>query len=226
VGLKTRGGTVTPVRFAAIAATVIIAAHLIDGWAYSALAHPRVYDGDLGRMLRVMGFVPLWAAAALALALHDWPRLRRGALLLGAPIAGGIGAELLKLLLRRERPWAHDGEYVFRAFSERPFSTGGLALPSSHAMVAFAAAAMLARLFPRATPVWWALAIGCGITRVMAGAHFVSDVAVAALAGWLVAAGLWRVAAGPVIIGGRGVPERSGGSASSAAAPEQASSSR
>jgi membrane-associated phospholipid phosphatase len=153
-------------------------------------------------MFRVMGFVPLWAAAALALVLHDRgaPRrddahrghYRRGALLLGATIAGGITAELLKLLLRRERPWAHDGAWVFRPFTERPFSTGGLALPSSHALVAFAAAFMLARLFPRATPVWWVLGAGCALTRVMAGAHFVSDVVVAGLAAWLVVAALWR----------------------------------
>jgi len=186
---------VSTLRFLGVAVVAIAVAHLADGWAYTALATPDIYGGDLGRMLRVMGFVPLWAAAAVALALHDWPRLHRGALLLAAPIAGGIGAELLKLLLRRERPWAHGGEYVFRAFTERPFSTGGLALPSSHAMVAFAAAAMLVRLFPRAAVVWWTLAAGCGLTRVMAGAHFMSDVVVAALGGWLVAALLWRFAA-------------------------------
>jgi membrane-associated phospholipid phosphatase len=225
-------------RFLLVAAVSIAAALLLDGWAYHALAVEDVYGGDLGRMFRVMGFVPLWAAAALALALHDRgadahrpdakahrpgaeardpgaeardpgaeardPGARawyhRGALLLAAPVGGGIGAEPLKLLLRRERPWAHDGEWVFRAFTERPFSTGGLALPSSHAMVAFAAAFMLARLFPRAAPVWWLLAAGCGLTRVMAGAHFVSDIVVAALGAWLVVAALWPRFGGPHLL--------------------------
>jgi membrane-associated phospholipid phosphatase len=155
-------------------------------------------------MLRIFGFVPFWLLAAAGLALHDWPlrrsagvrrALRRGGLLFAAAAAGGIGAELLKLLLRRERPWAHDGEYVFRSFVERPLSTGGLALPSSHALVAFAAAAMLARLFPRARAVWYLAAAGCAFSRVLAGAHFVSDVVVAAVAGWFTTALLWHFAA-------------------------------
>jgi membrane-associated phospholipid phosphatase len=189
------------VRWTLIALAALAAALLIDTWAYHALAWRNIYDGDFGRMLRVMGFVPLWAMAGLALVLHDWQdtragqrrsAFRRGGLLLGASIAGGLVAELLKLLLRRERPWAHDGEWVFRSFTERPFSSGGLALPSSHALVAFAAAAMLARLFPRAAPVWYTLAAGCGFSRVAAGAHFVSDIVVAAIAGWLVVALIWH----------------------------------
>jgi undecaprenyl-diphosphatase len=106
---------------------------------------------------------------------------------------GGLLAEILKLILRRDRPRAHDGEYVFRAFSDRPFHSGGLALPSSHVLVAFSAAAMLARLFPRAAPVWFLLATGCAYTRVATRAHFVSDVMLAALVGFLVPVLLLRL---------------------------------
>jgi undecaprenyl-diphosphatase len=63
-------------------------------------------------------------------------------------------------------------------------------MPSSHALVAFAGAAALARLFPRATPIWYALAVGCGITRLLSGAHFLSDVVVGALIGVSVAISL------------------------------------
>ena len=141
-----------------------------------------------------MGFLPLWLVAALALALHDRATMgyRRGALLAASATLGGIAAELLKLVFRRLRPAAQDGEYAFRAFTDRPFSTGGLALPSSHALVAFGAAAMLSRLFPRARVVWWGVAWGCALTRVAAGAHFLSDVVVAAVVGWLVAWILWQ----------------------------------
>jgi membrane-associated phospholipid phosphatase len=51
---------------------------------------------------------------------------------------------------------------------------------------------MLAHLFPRARVVWFALAAGCGLSRLLARAHFLSDVALAALVGILVAALLWR----------------------------------
>jgi membrane-associated phospholipid phosphatase len=188
-------------RFLALAAVLLLIAHLLDKPAFHHLASPKVYDSDLGRMLRVMGFVPLWALGAIALVLYDWPKkvaggwgaaLHRGALLLGSVVAAGVVGELLKLVFRRQRPNAHMGEYVFRSFGERPFHSGGLGLPSTHAVVAFGAAAMLSYLFPRTWIVWWALAVGCGLTRVMAGAHFVSDVVAAALVAVAVGAGVWR----------------------------------
>lgn len=181
---------------------LLLIAVLADSWAYEHVVVGNVYDEDWGRLLRVMGFWPLWLLLSFALVLHDRPlgvagvwrgALARGWLLVSAVTLSGIAGELLKLLFRRERPRAHGGEYVFRAFTERPFSSSGLALPSSHAVIAFGAAAMLSRLFPRAAPVWWLLAIGCALTRVMAQAHFVSDVVVSFLVGWLVVAWLWRV---------------------------------
>jgi len=189
-------------RFLIVAAIALVLAHLADRWAYVHLYRPRFQDSDLGRMLRVMGFLPLWMAAALALALCDRPlratrsayaAASRGLLLFASATTGGIAAELLKLLFRRERPRAHAGAYVLRAWTDRPFSTSGLSFPSSHALVAFGAAAMLALLFPRARWVWYALGVGCAYARVAAGAHFLSDVTAAAIVGVLVAQGIWRL---------------------------------
>jgi membrane-associated phospholipid phosphatase len=112
-------------------------------------------------------------------------------LLFSPAVAGGV-AEVLKIVLRRERPGLHEGGYVFRPFADRLFDTRDLGLPSSHTMVAFGGAAILARLFPRTAPVAYLVAAGCGLSRVMAGAHFASDVMVGALAGWLVGALLWQ----------------------------------
>ncbi|HYT71440.1 MAG TPA: phosphatase PAP2 family protein [Gemmatimonadales bacterium] len=151
-------------------------------------------------MVRLVGYFPLWAIVALALLLHDWvPRLRRtlrqasrrGLLLFWSAALGGIVAELLKVALRRERPGLTDGAHVFRSWSEQPFSTAQLGLPSSEAAVAFAAAAMLARLFPAPSALWYGLALGCALTRVASGAHFMSDVVLAALVGHVVALVLW-----------------------------------
>lgn len=187
-------------RFAAIAAALLLASIAVDRWAFTHVVHARVYEEDWGRLLRVMGFWPLWCLASIAIALEDAPlKLTRGAraarsravLLITGVSASGIAGELLKLLLRRERPGAHEGAYYFRPFTERTFSSSGLALPSSHAIVAFGAAMMLSRLFPRARPVWYALAIGCGLTRVLARAHFVSDITTSALAAWAITAWLW-----------------------------------
>jgi membrane-associated phospholipid phosphatase len=185
-----------PVRFWVVGIASIALAHLLDPVAFRFLRIDDVYGDDLGRMLRVMGYVPLWLAAGAALMLEDrtpWRRMirSRGGLVIAGSIVGGIAAELLKLIVRRRRPYEF-GEYVFRPFTERPFSTGGLGMPSSHALVAFGAAAVLARMFPRARIIWWGLAWGCGLSRVADGAHFLSDVVAAAVIGWLVGAIVWR----------------------------------
>jgi membrane-associated phospholipid phosphatase len=177
----------------------LVAATLLDGWAYRVLVVPDVYDHDWGRMLRVVGFLPTWAVVSAALLLcspeqrptPDSSR-RRVFLPLIAATLGGIAAEVLKILLRRERPEAHAGVYVFRSWRDHPLSTSGLALPSSHALVAFAAAAMLTRLYPHARWLWFALAAGCAVTRVLSRAHYLSDVTLSAIIGWGVAAMVWR----------------------------------
>lgn len=169
---------------------------LADRYVYDHWYHKNVYDLDWARLLRVMGFAPTWILAALAMWLQERPeaateaveRARRAArrawYLVVAPLAGGLVAEVMKLLLRRERPNVLEGDYSFRAWSDHPFSTSGLAWPSSHTMVAFAAATALSRLFPRARWVWYFLAAGCGITRLLAHAHFFSDVMMGAFLGW------------------------------------------
>jgi membrane-associated phospholipid phosphatase len=167
-----------------------------DRWAYDHVEMARVYDEDWGRLLRIVGFVPTWMLIALGLWLHERGAFeharRRAGLIVASPLLAGAAAELLKLALRRERPVAHDGEYFFRAFSERTFSTGGLALPSSHTMVAFGGAAMLAYMYPRTRWLWLVLAAGCALTRVLARAHFLSDVVVGALAALATTAWLWN----------------------------------
>lgn len=184
----------TPFRFLALSVFALIVAHLLDARAFEYLRYPEVNSQDWGRLLRVMGFLPTWILAAAALALHDAgrsPRFRRASLMFFSPALAGLAGEILKIAIRRLRP-GETGAYIFRPFSERTFSSGGLGMPSTHAIVAFGAAAILSRLFPRAWPVWWLLAWGCGLTRVLHGRHFLSDVVLAAIVAWLVAALLWR----------------------------------
>ncbi|MBM3908932.1 MAG: phosphatase PAP2 family protein [Gemmatimonadetes bacterium] len=169
---------------------------LADRYFYDNWHNPNVYNLDWGRLMRVMGWAPTWMIAALAMWLHERPdnalqAKRRAWYLVIASLAGGLVAEILKLLLRRERPNVLAGDYSFRLWSENPLSTSGLAWPSSHTMVAFAAATALARLFPRAKWVWYALAAGCAWTRLASRAHFFSDVVLGAFLGWCVGWGVW-----------------------------------
>lgn len=169
---------------------------LLDFTLLSALAATEgALRGDLLLLLRVWGSLWVWLLIALAMGLlsRGWPSLqprslarwcrqREPAYVLLSPLLSGALAELLKLLIRRERP-NELAVYVFRSWADRPWSTSGLGLPSSHAAVAFGGSLALASLYP---PLRWpalAMAIGCGFTRVSAGAHFPSDVLLAALLG-------------------------------------------
>ena len=172
-----------------VALLAIGVAHLLDQLAWSSLRDPQVYERDLGRLLRSIGYLPTWLIVAIGCWTYDRPNRGwgwRGGLVMLAPLTGGALAEGLKLVVRRLRPDAQTFGYVFRPFADHPFSNGGLGMPSSHTLVAFAGATALARLFPRAWWLWYLLAVGCAITRVLANAHFLSDTVAAAALGWFV----------------------------------------
>jgi membrane-associated phospholipid phosphatase len=179
----------------ALVLVLFLAASAIDPWGFHHLQKPNVYDQDWGRALRSVGYWPLWIAISIAMWLVDRKHgqgIRRAAILASSVTAAGIIAELLKLVVRRERPGTANGAYAFRPYSDHPFSSRNFGMPSSHAVIAFSGAAALSALFPEATVIWYALAIGCGITRVLAGAHFVSDVYAGAVIGIVVAIAISR----------------------------------
>ncbi|MFC1465913.1 MAG: phosphatase PAP2 family protein [Candidatus Brachytrichaceae bacterium NZ_4S206] len=201
---------VSPVRWGRVLLVVALAlavAHLLDPLAWAHVRDPRVNEREWGRLLRSAGYVPTWilGAAAIWLAgrhgtLVDGTASRRAAgwrattLLLAPALAGGL-AELVKIVVRRQRPGADSAAYLFRPYDVDFWSTRGLGLASSHTAVAFGAAAVMSRLLPGSAPVWYLLATGCAVTRIMAGAHYLSDTVAAAAIGWLVAEGCWRWAA-------------------------------
>jgi membrane-associated phospholipid phosphatase len=197
--VRPRWWTRREARVVAGLVALFAAAQVADHWCFLHISYPAVYDRGWGRMLRPVGYLPTWAVAAVALVLRDRGRVpplgracRRGLALLASVSLGGLAAEALKLVIRRERPGLTGGMHVFRAWTDQPLSSAQLGLPSSEGAVAFAAAAALARLFPEATLLWYGLAIGCAVTRVAAGAHFVSDVVGAALVGYVATAVVWR----------------------------------
>ena len=183
--------------FLSAAVAAITLAHLLDHAVWQHVRDPRVNDRDWGRLLRSMGYWPTWIVVAGALWLQDHGAARgetdpsrawgwRGGLMILAPAVAGALAEVLKMLVRRLRPVPDDFMYQWRPYSEDLLSTKGLGMPSSHAIVAFAAAAVLSRLFPRAWWLWYALAAGCAATRLLALGHFFSDTVVAAFLGYAV----------------------------------------
>ncbi len=140
---------------------------------------------------RLFGYLGTWITVGLLLIVYDRHRHRGTAVLFSAGLAGLI-AETVKLIVARERPMIdgvlQDGGYRFRGIFSGFYATGkNLGFPSSHTAVAFGGCFMLAYFF-RELRFWLVLlSLGCGVTRMLMGAHYASDVFGGALAGWVAA---------------------------------------
>lgn len=170
--------------------------HWINSWRHS-------FRDDTLEMFKSFGFYGFWLLAAVGLVLQDLPLqglrgwqavFRRAGYLLASALGSGLIAEILKLIIRKDRPQGPlYQEPIFRAWSGEWWKSNDLAMPSSHAAVAFGAAWALWFLFPRPKLVWLFLATACGLSRVVEGAHSPSDVYVAAWLAFVIAYWLRRV---------------------------------
>ena len=193
---------------AALALVGLLAVSLLDRAAYDALTWPpeRRAPGELEdwyQMLRTAGYLPAWLAAGATIVLlgrgggAERAAARRAATVVLGALTAGLAAEAVKLTVGRERPEVSgvDGAwqgYVFRAPLGGFADATNLGFPSSHAATAFGGAFALAAAYP---PLRWlalAMACGCGLTRVMSGAHFASDVYGGAVIGWAASRWWWR----------------------------------
>lgn len=185
----------------AVMASATVAAHLADRAVLHELFRPKLARHDWYEILRAAGDMRVWLIVGAALALADRTRrgVWRGASVTLAAILAGAAAELLKLMVGRERPVdgsviQNDGFYVWKGglFDAIPGFLGGFAdssnlgMPSSHAAVAFGGCVALSERWPATRLVLLPVAAGCGLTRMFTGAHFLSDVVVAALVGGVI----------------------------------------
>ncbi|HAA05333.1 MAG TPA: hypothetical protein DCE18_18480 [Syntrophobacteraceae bacterium] len=175
---------------------------ILDRAVYQHFCTSRYVFQDWYRLLRVSGFLPLWLFVAVAWMLIDGEAAKtvgllracsRGVLLSASVLGCGLLAEILKLLIRRERPSLHDGYHYFSPWQSGLWDNSMFGLPSSHSSVAFAATWALCYLYPRAWPMWLMLGLGCAVTRLLERAHFLSDVYMAAVMSWIVVWLLWRL---------------------------------
>lgn len=142
---------------------------------------------DFYATARTLGALWIWGAITLVIYLHDRVWDRAGSLFLATLIAGLV-AEGVKRVIPRGRPF--DGESIVQGWHHWRMPLSGfvndsnLGMPSSHAAVAFAGCLVLAAFMPRARYLLWALAILCGVSRMVTGAHYASDILVGGAIGW------------------------------------------
>lgn len=183
---------------------VFVLAVLLDPWAYRALLAPESRHADWAQGLRQLGYLPTWLVIALLIYLHDAGRpgesargigpllLKRAGPVFAAAALSGLIANILKPLIGRLRP----DELGITRFAPRPSllwaqaSEVGFGLPSGHAAVAFGGCAIVGLLWPAWRTPMLLLAAGCALTRLLAGAHALSDTVLAAGIGLAVASWL------------------------------------
>lgn len=183
------------------ACAILLAASLLDRWASHAFLSGdlRIKARDWYQMFRQTGYWPTWVLVGMAVTLslragrRTDPGPGAGVLLLASAGLSGLAAELLKVVVGRMRP-GPSGIYQFKPFLHGFVDGSNLGMASSHTAVAFGGAFMLCRLFPAAAPVALLAAAGCGLTRLLSGAHFLSDVTVGAMLAYAVSSALARLA--------------------------------
>jgi membrane-associated phospholipid phosphatase len=143
---------------------------------------------DWYQALRAGGHLVLWIVVSVAVLMAGWGRAhadRRwfapGVFIIASALAGGALAELIKLVVRRGRPMGV-GQYRFSYWPQEGerFVVG---TASSHVSVAFGGACALMVLWPRASIPVLIYVTGTSVTRLLTGAHFVTDVYIGALCG-------------------------------------------
>jgi membrane-associated phospholipid phosphatase len=129
---------------------------------------------------------------------EDSDHARESGVLSGEAMIDSIVAEqVLKLIFWRERPETDGSRGLFFQGS----SGVDMSFPSSHSMVAFSAAAVIANEYPKA---WveagaYGIATGVCLTRVMGQQHFPGDILAGAAAGWLIGHYVFRAHHHPAV---------------------------
>jgi membrane-associated phospholipid phosphatase len=158
-----------------------------------------VFSNELRPLLRAFwwfGHIGVTVGIAVVLCFfHAW-RWRAGAYLLVSGLVGAALYALIKWGVGRIRPFKG-----IEAFDLQPFGGGlrGLFIgvpnatfPSGHATLVFLTASCLHRLYPRWGRAFYGLATLVGVSRLVRGAHYPSDIVAGAAVGVFAAWFVWR----------------------------------
>ncbi len=190
----------------AIASTVAAGASFgFDGWFVDRLQPSRL-PGDLRKAIQLSeAFAHGYGALMILLAVWSattGPTRRRVAAAALITIASGLAGNLSKALFVRVRPYAArqitvapgggihlpipvDASQTAEPVPARWTDARQRSFPSGHAATAWGLAIGLVLVAPRATAVFVLLAVMASLQRIVAEAHYLSDVfAGAAVAGW------------------------------------------
>lgn len=188
------------------ACAAVLAMSAVAAWAVAPYDHEvsaffgqRRWPSDVKRLIDLSEVMAHGLTVAIILLLiyrlAELPRARFW-WLVACPLAGGLGANLIKLMVSRIRPHKY-WELQSAADSTLASFVGWLpfwesdyfreswrqSFPSGHAATAFAFAVGLSWVFPRGKAIFFGLATLAGIQRLVSNSHWPSDVIVGAAVG-------------------------------------------
>ncbi len=142
------------------------------------------HGGWMMMVVRAPGYFAIYVPVLIGLCFVPRWKWRAALLLAIAAVNGAIAYTLLKWSVGRYRPFVdqipNPHPYDFHTFSRGLpgllVSPPNLCFPSGHSTLAFAAMTSLGMVFPRWRWVFWTIAALTGISRVVEGAHYASDV--------------------------------------------------
>ncbi len=92
---------------------------------------------------------------------------------------------VLKIIVQKQRPFQLGIVSVLPLLEKASYLTWNFSFPSFHAMLAFCAVPILSKQFPRFKYIWIAFASLVAFSRVYFGLHFLSDVVIGGLIGYV-----------------------------------------
>lgn len=93
---------------------------------------------------------------------------------------------LLKIAIQRQRPFQLGLVSIAEGLQKAAYSSWDFSFPSSHAVLVFATVPFLSKEFPKLKYLWIAFACLVALSRVYLGLHFLSDVILGAIIGYLI----------------------------------------
>jgi membrane-associated phospholipid phosphatase len=183
-------------RRLALGVVLVAASFALDPWAWWILRNGTAYDhwAEMRELLAAAKFLGSGLGTALiAMAIGSLDAWRRAGVLAVAVVAASAAAGVVKVATGRERPSRLDQlpgqerRWSFHGPVEGLTHSTFQSFPSGHTAGAFASATALSALYPPVRPVFWTVAVACGVNRVVKHQHFLSDVVAGAVVGHLVA---------------------------------------
>ena len=148
--------------------------------------------GDLRRLIsasEVFAYGGSVACIILTAMVLDSRRYKLGLWLFIHALGAGLIADLCKLILARQRPYAADlaepatktfGIWLPSFMMEKDYGAAWQAMPSGHTATAVGLAIALSAAYPRGRWLFAIFAVMAAAQRLQASAHFLSDVLAAA----------------------------------------------